>query len=664
MIQLSENTNLLKPNTRAYHVNGWIAILMFTSLQLSVGVIFSIIFIACYERSSRKIINRVMRCARVGLCADLPLRQAVYWHAIGSFTTNLAFFYGSATLVQVFKLLEPCLVMIVSRSISRMSASDAPLVPYMPVLIIAVGAGILITTTKKFNEKSDRMSMSMAVSLCSALALSLRNVFLKNSFSFKRRKESEISSESITCRSFAQCFHGEAEKFGFMCASGLFILLSFTLPIIFPLFVFMASSGTDEILGVLRKVLIPMSVKDIAMHSCYNFLSILTLGSVSVVTHSLLGVFKRIFSILFAAISFQERFAVSFKYGLALSLVGSVWYSMYSHLNVSKRMFLDTVGALSTVGVILFFTISSRANLVQEQHECTVSFKSSQMAFCHYVSGEKNFGDELGPVVSKYLLKRYFKCGTRHIPTFNLATRTDKVRRKSQSKVCFFTVGSVLHMTRAGDHVWGTGMNPYRQKFRPSRLNIHALRGKLTASSVSEVNHASAVKAAIGDPGLFISFFVSKDGDTRHHECFVPHAHDEKLARELYNGTIISVKNSWKEVTKAISACKFVASSSLHGLVVADALGIPSRWFQFSNGTKTRVTEGTFKYEDYFSAITDAGALRRQALDDIRQLAQSGVYDAPIPHEVMQGILENLNKSFPYHLFGTSSEAKKHFHLP
>jgi hypothetical protein len=62
--------------------------------------------------------------------------------------------------------------------------------------------------------------------------------------------------------------------------------------------------------------------------------------------------------------------------------------------------------------------------------------------------------------------------------------------------------------------------------------------------------------------------------------------------------TIIDVTRPPLEVIAAIAGCERIISSSLHGIVVADAFGLPRRWETFD-----RVQGRGFKFHDYSSAL-------------------------------------------------------------
>jgi hypothetical protein len=122
--------------------------------------------------------------------------------------------------------------------------------------------------------------------------------------------------------------------------------------------------------------------------------------------------------------------------------------------------------------------------------------------------------------------------------------------------------------------------------------------------------------------------------------CFVPHFHDleSEQVTAMSSSTagaddasvkIVSPHSSWRNVVQRLhDECNLVASSSLHGLIVADCLGIPSRWVQL-DGTQTQTTEGHFKYQDYFQSFNAYINSTRSSLTDAT-LPESRLYSRTI----------------------------------
>jgi hypothetical protein len=54
------------------------------------------------------------------------------------------------------------------------------------------------------------------------------------------------------------------------------------------------------------------------------------------------------------------------------------------------------------------------------------------------------------------------------------------------------------------------------------------------------------------------------------------------------------------DVIQDIAECEYIASSSLHGLIVADSLGIPCVRILLSEGI---ILGGDFKFNDYYSSV-------------------------------------------------------------
>jgi Polysaccharide pyruvyl transferase len=310
----------------------------------------------------------------------------------------------------------------------------------------------------------------------------------------------------------------------------------------------------------------------------------------------------------------------------------------------------------------------------------------------------------VGPLVSKQLLYNHFTGCSPDIEVYNFANATRKTERYDKQIQCLFTVGSIIQMARSHDHIWGTGINPYRQLidrngtkvFKLSQtLHVYATRGPRTwqlfqqhepSSTINEANGSIVrdqivkdTNQAFGDPGfltptLFPQYltkrsFSSSSSETTIHYCIVPHYQDLRLPQiqELNMSSpffqkpmhhsdattmihIISPHNSWENVLQQISTlCHYVASSSLHGLIVSEAIGIPTLWFQIPD-QKTAMTEGNFKYNDYYDSI---GISNIEPMSNINYeiLTNSKSYKQPLSDDIRQKFANTMIHSFPYHLF-------------
>jgi len=60
---------------------------------------------------------------------------------------------------------------------------------------------------------------------------------------------------------------------------------------------------------------------------------------------------------------------------------------------------------------------------------------------------------------------------------------------------------------------------------------------------------------------------------------------------------IINPTNKWEHVINEIFSCKYIISSSLHGLICSDAYNKPNLWLD-----EFKLDEGDFKFKDYFES--------------------------------------------------------------
>jgi pyruvyltransferase len=134
------------------------------------------------------------------------------------------------------------------------------------------------------------------------------------------------------------------------------------------------------------------------------------------------------------------------------------------------------------------------------------------------------------------------------------------------------------------------------------------LRGKLTAA------HCYVEQPLfIGDPGVLAYRFVMPQ-PKQYELGLIPHMIDRDLEvvwQAANSGAyVIDITGGILHVINEVAKCKRIISSSLHGIVIADSLGIPSGWVKFSR----KYSE--FKFYDYYSAY---GEEKRQPLYTISE---------------------------------------------
>ncbi len=195
--------------------------------------------------------------------------------------------------------------------------------------------------------------------------------------------------------------------------------------------------------------------------------------------------------------------------------------------------------------------------------------------------------------------------------------------------------------------IWGTGLMFEHMRIATPLARVCALRGKLTARRWEGVG-----EVPLGDPGLLAAevYGLACAATPRYQVGFVPHYADgqnEELriwARAFRDQvTVIDICGPPREVLTQMSNCQFILSSSLHGLVFADSLGVPNEWVSLGDN----LAGGSFKFRDYYSVfgITDplSGCWHRNAHpEDI--LARVERYERP----GLDKIKSDLVGAFPF----------------
>ena len=198
--------------------------------------------------------------------------------------------------------------------------------------------------------------------------------------------------------------------------------------------------------------------------------------------------------------------------------------------------------------------------------------------------GQGNFGDKLTPLLLKH---------------FGVRCEWAPVERAE-----LIGVGSVLEKVPEDFKatIWTTGFMHEQSRKRFAHAKVRALRGRLTRDHVQNIKPETV---ALGDAGLLCDLF-HKPGAKRYKLGIIPHFVDaddsvvEAIANSSREIAIIDICADALDVIASVGGCESIVSSSLHGLILADSLGIPNRWIELNRGPE-KITGGGFKYRDYYS---------------------------------------------------------------
>lgn len=155
-------------------------------------------------------------------------------------------------------------------------------------------------------------------------------------------------------------------------------------------------------------------------------------------------------------------------------------------------------------------------------------------------------------------------------------------------------------------YVWGSGFlyGNSDADFYRKNLKICALRGELSRRKVSKILKKE-IDVPLCDPGLLIDRVYTQKYDKEYtlgiiaHYSESDHPYFSKIREKNSDSITIDITMSPSEVFEKISKCEYIVSSSLHGLVFSDALGIPNLHLKVTD----KLGGDGFKFDDYYSSF-------------------------------------------------------------
>lgn len=220
------------------------------------------------------------------------------------------------------------------------------------------------------------------------------------------------------------------------------------------------------------------------------------------------------------------------------------------------------------------------------------------------VSGRvDNFGDLLGPIIASRLMPG-------PVVDFDPAGRR------------LLAVGSIMHFGRPGDVVWGAGFNAKLKEHRSDLpdLDVRAVRGPYSRLLLEAAG--LDVPEVYGDPALLLPELFPETRSWAEQKVrqvvIVPNLHDE--GQLVGDDRVVSPRGPVWEVVRAIASADLVVGSSLHGIVIAESLGVPARLV-------APEAEHPMKYVDYYAGTGRHGIAAATDVDEAIRLGGAAPID-------------------------------------
>jgi pyruvyltransferase len=201
----------------------------------------------------------------------------------------------------------------------------------------------------------------------------------------------------------------------------------------------------------------------------------------------------------------------------------------------------------------------------------------------------ENYGDLLG----KYLVEKI--SGKKVVFTW-----PKKISIWNFYAPIYVTIGSILTHVNKKCIVWGSGI--ISEDYPIKNAFFLAVRGPQTRKFL--LNLGYVVPEIYGDPALLLPRYFNPVVEKKYSYGIVPHYNDYKIVQKWCKSQphiylIDVLTNDIEAKTIEFLQCEKIISSSLHGIIIAHAFGIPAVWQKFSD----QVFGNDIKYQDYMESV-------------------------------------------------------------
>ncbi len=202
-----------------------------------------------------------------------------------------------------------------------------------------------------------------------------------------------------------------------------------------------------------------------------------------------------------------------------------------------------------------------------------------------YAKGRENIGDSIVPWLTEKMSGKAF-------PYSN---------PREASGPHLFSIGSILQYADRDSVIWGSGLISSKSRPHSMPARILAVRGPLTRDRLVELGATNT--GFYGDPAILVPKFISVQRQPERFKIgLIPHYVDKQYIEECAiwkssSRLICDVETAdIQKFINEVTSCDVVVSSSLHGIILSEAFGVPAIWAVLDD----RVIGNGFKFYDYY----------------------------------------------------------------
>lgn len=165
-------------------------------------------------------------------------------------------------------------------------------------------------------------------------------------------------------------------------------------------------------------------------------------------------------------------------------------------------------------------------------------------------------------------------------------------------------IGSVIKYARDGSRVWGSGTSNSKDTLAAGAHYL-AVRGPLTRGLV--IANGGTCPEVYGDPAWLLPILYPRTAKPRHTTGLILHFTHEEMATPVDPAVKrINIRRlGYDEIETFLDEmhdCERIVSSSLHGVIIAQAYGIPACLATVASSS-TQIHGDGIKFDDYYQSI-------------------------------------------------------------